>query len=30
MRLADLMLAFPGLLLALLFAGFLGGGIWPI
>jgi peptide/nickel transport system permease protein len=30
MRLADLMLAFPGLLLALLFAGFLGGGIWPM
>jgi peptide/nickel transport system permease protein len=24
------MLAFPGLLLALLFAGFLGGGIWPL
>jgi peptide/nickel transport system permease protein len=30
MRLADLMLAFPGLLLALLLAGFLGGGIWPL
>ena len=30
MRLADLMLAFPGLLLALLFAGFLGGGSWPM
>jgi ABC-type dipeptide/oligopeptide/nickel transport system permease subunit len=30
MRLADLMLAFPGLLLALLFAGFLGGGVWPM
>jgi peptide/nickel transport system permease protein len=30
MRFADLMLAFPGLLLALLFAGFLGGGIWPM
>jgi ABC-type dipeptide/oligopeptide/nickel transport system permease subunit len=30
MRLADLMLAFPGLLLALLLAGFLGGGIWPM
>lgn len=30
MRLADLMLAFPGLLLALLFAGLLGGGIWPM
>ncbi|MBN8532790.1 MAG: ABC transporter permease [Rhizobiales bacterium] len=30
MRLADLMLAFPGLLLAMLFAGFLGGGIWPM
>jgi peptide/nickel transport system permease protein len=30
MRLADLMLAFPGMLLALLFAGFLGGGIWPM
>ncbi len=29
MRLADLMLAFPGLLLALLFAGFLGGGSGP-
>ena len=30
MRLADLMLAFPGLLLALLFSGLLGGGIWPM
>ncbi|WP_293858010.1 ABC transporter permease [uncultured Alsobacter sp.] len=30
LRLADLMLACPGLLLALLFAGFLGGGIWPM
>jgi ABC-type dipeptide/oligopeptide/nickel transport system permease subunit len=30
MRFADLILAFPGLLLALLFAGFLGGGIWPM
>ena len=30
MRLADLMLACPGLLLALLFAGVLGGGIWPM
>ena len=30
MRLADLMLAFPGLLLALLLAGFLGGGPVPI
>lgn len=30
MRLADLMLAFPGLLLALLFAGFFGGGTWPL
>ncbi|MCA0400054.1 MAG: ABC transporter permease subunit [Proteobacteria bacterium] len=30
MRSADLMLAFPGLLLALLLAGFLGGGIWPL
>jgi peptide/nickel transport system permease protein len=30
MRLADLMLAFPGLLLALLLSGFLGGGIWPM
>lgn len=30
MRFADLMLAFPGLLLALLFAGFLGGGVWPL
>jgi len=30
MRLADLVLAFPGLLLALLFAGFLGGGAWPL
>jgi ABC-type dipeptide/oligopeptide/nickel transport system permease subunit len=30
MRLADLMLAFPGLLLALVFAGLLGGGVWPM
>lgn len=30
MRLADLMLAFPGILLALLIAGFLGGGILPM
>lgn len=30
MRLADLMLAFPGILLALLFAGFFGGGIVPM
>ncbi len=30
MRLADLMLAFPGLLLALLFSGFMGGGLWPM
>jgi peptide/nickel transport system permease protein len=30
MRLADLMLAFPGLLLALLLAGFLGGGVIPL
>lgn len=30
MRFADLTLAFPGLLLALLFAGFLGGGIGPM
>lgn len=30
MRLADLMLAFPGLLLALLIAGFMGGGILPM
>jgi len=30
MRLADLMLAFPGILLALLLAGFLGGGIVPM
>jgi ABC-type dipeptide/oligopeptide/nickel transport system permease subunit len=30
MRLADLMLAFPGILLALLFAGFLGGGLLPM
>jgi peptide/nickel transport system permease protein len=30
MRFADLMLAFPGLLLALLFAGLLGGGLWPM
>ena len=30
MRLADLMLAFPGLLLALLLAGFLGGGPVPM
>lgn len=30
MRLADLMLAFPGILLALLLAGFMGGGIVPM
>jgi ABC-type dipeptide/oligopeptide/nickel transport system permease subunit len=30
MRLADLMLAFPGILLALLLAGFLGGGVAPM
>jgi ABC-type dipeptide/oligopeptide/nickel transport system permease subunit len=30
MRLADLMLAFPGMLLALVFAGLLGGGVWPM
>lgn len=30
MRLADLMLAFPGILLALLVSGFLGGGILPM
>ena len=30
MRFADLVLAFPGLLLALLLAGFLGGGIIPL
>jgi ABC-type dipeptide/oligopeptide/nickel transport system permease subunit len=30
MRLADLLLAFPGTLLALLLAGFLGGGIGPL
>lgn len=30
MRFADLMLAFPGLLLALLLAGFFGGGVWPM
>lgn len=30
MRLADLMLAFPGILLALLLAGFLGGGVIPM
>lgn len=30
MRLADLMLAFPGILLALLLAGFLGGGVVPM
>lgn len=30
MRLADLMLAFPGILLALLIAGFMGGGILPM
>jgi peptide/nickel transport system permease protein len=30
MRLADLMLAFPGILLALLLAGFMGGGIIPM
>lgn len=30
MRLADLMLAFPGMLLALVIAGFLGGGVLPL
>jgi peptide/nickel transport system permease protein len=30
MRLADLMLAFPGLLLALILAGFMGGGVLPL
>ncbi|MBM3549472.1 MAG: ABC transporter permease [Alphaproteobacteria bacterium] len=30
MRLSDLMLAFPGILLALLLSGFLGGGIVPM
>lgn len=30
MRLSDLMLAFPGILLALLLAGFLGGGVLPM
>jgi peptide/nickel transport system permease protein len=30
MRLADLMLAFPGILLALLIAGFFGGGVLPM
>lgn len=30
MRLADMMLAFPGILLAVLFAGFLGGGLLPM
>ena len=30
MRFADLMMAFPGLLLALLLAGFLGGGVIPM
>ena len=30
MRLADLMMAFPGLLLALLLAGFMGGGVIPM
>jgi peptide/nickel transport system permease protein len=30
MRLADLMLAFPGILLALLIAGLLGGGVLPL
>ncbi|MGL4636103.1 MAG: ABC transporter permease [Beijerinckiaceae bacterium] len=30
MRAADLVLAFPGLLLALLLAGFMGGGILPL
>ena len=30
MRLADLVLAFPGVLLALLLAGFLGGGVVPM
>jgi len=30
MRTADLVMAFPGLLLALLLAGLLGGGVWPL
>lgn len=30
MRLADLLLAFPGMLLALVIAGFLGGGVLPL
>lgn len=30
MRLADMMLAFPGILLALLLAGFMGGGMIPL
>lgn len=30
MRLADLILAFPGILLALLLAGFMGGGVVPM
>ena len=30
MRLSDLMLAFPGILLALLLAGFMGGGVVPM
>lgn len=30
MRLTDLMLAFPGILLALLISGFLGGGVLPM
>lgn len=30
LRSADMMLAFPGLLSALLLAGLLGGGVWPV
>jgi ABC-type dipeptide/oligopeptide/nickel transport system permease subunit len=30
MRLSDMMLAFPGILLALLLAGFMGGGVIPL
>lgn len=30
LRVADMMLAFPGLLLALLLSGLFGGGVWPV
>lgn len=30
LRAADMMLAFPGLLLALLLSGLFGGGVWPV